>query len=50
MDGKDEGGSLKLSGLSIVLPCHNERENLADVFREAAAAGYPCAEAYEIIV
>ena len=41
---------MKLSGLSIVLPCHNERENLADVVREAAAAGYCCSETHEIIV
>ena len=50
MDGTGEERRLKLSGLSIVLPCHNERENLADVVREAAATGESCAETHEIIV
>jgi glycosyltransferase involved in cell wall biosynthesis len=39
-----------LSGLSIVLPCFNEQDNVADAIRYAAAAGAATAERYEVIV
>ena len=41
---------MKLSGLSIVLPCHNERDNLESVIRQAACAGTACSSNLEIIV
>lgn len=39
-----------LPGLSIVLPCFNEQDNVADAIRYAAAAGAASAERYEVIV
>ena len=41
---------MKLSGISIVLPCHNERANLERVVRQAATAGNASATDHEIIV
>lgn len=40
----------KLSGISIVLPCHNERENLRGVVAEAVSAGESSAASHEVIV
>jgi glycosyltransferase involved in cell wall biosynthesis len=40
----------KLPGLTIVLPCLDEAENLADALRDATAAGERCAVAHEIVV
>jgi glycosyltransferase involved in cell wall biosynthesis len=39
-----------LSGLSVVLPCFNEAENLPDVLRYATDAAERCAVTHEIIV
>jgi glycosyltransferase involved in cell wall biosynthesis len=39
-----------LSGLSIVLPCFNEAENLPDVVRYATDAAERCAVTHEIII
>jgi glycosyltransferase involved in cell wall biosynthesis len=47
-DPKHAVGSLR--GLSIVLPCFNEAENLPDVLRHATDAAERCALAHEIIV
>jgi glycosyltransferase involved in cell wall biosynthesis len=40
----------RLSSLSIVLPCHDEEDNVQAAVREAAAAGAATAGAYEILV
>jgi glycosyltransferase involved in cell wall biosynthesis len=39
-----------LPGLSIVLPCHNEAENIAAMVREAQATGARVADHHEVIV
>jgi glycosyltransferase involved in cell wall biosynthesis len=39
-----------LSGLSIVLPCFNEAENLPDVVRYATDAAEHCAASHEVII
>jgi glycosyltransferase involved in cell wall biosynthesis len=39
-----------LPGLTIVLPCFNEADNVADAIRYATAAAERCATAHEIIV
>lgn len=39
-----------VTGISFVLPCFNEAENVADAIRAAAAAGTRCASDYEVIV
>jgi glycosyltransferase involved in cell wall biosynthesis len=39
-----------LPGLSIVLPCFNEEENVADAIRYATAAAADVSEDYEVIV
>jgi glycosyltransferase involved in cell wall biosynthesis len=41
---------LKLSGLSIVLPCFDEQDNVATAVREATAAAELVADAHEVIV
>jgi glycosyltransferase involved in cell wall biosynthesis len=43
------GGS-RLSGLSIVLPCFDEQDNVATAVREATAAAELVADAHEVIV
>jgi glycosyltransferase involved in cell wall biosynthesis len=39
-----------LSGVSIVLPCFNEADNVADAVRAATIAGAACAVEHEVIV
>jgi glycosyltransferase involved in cell wall biosynthesis len=39
-----------LAGLTIVLPCFNEAENVADAIRYATTAAERCARAHEIVV
>ncbi len=39
-----------LPGLTIVLPCFNEAENIADAIRYATTAAERCATAHEIVV
>jgi glycosyltransferase involved in cell wall biosynthesis len=39
-----------LPGLTIVLPCLNEAENLAETLKAACAAAACCAQRYEIVV
>jgi hypothetical protein len=39
-----------LTGLTIVLPCFDEAENVADAIRYATAAAERCAAAHEIVV
>jgi glycosyltransferase involved in cell wall biosynthesis len=39
-----------LAGLTIILPCFNEAENVADAIRYATAAAERCAAGHEIIV
>jgi glycosyltransferase involved in cell wall biosynthesis len=45
-----ERRSLRLSGLTIVLPCFNEAANLPDAVRFATAAAERCALKHEIVV
>ena len=40
----------KLPGLTIVLPCLDEAENLVDAVRAATAAGERCAERHEVVI
>ena len=40
----------KLPGLTIVLPCLDEAENLADAVRCATEAGARCAERHEVVI
>jgi glycosyltransferase involved in cell wall biosynthesis len=40
----------RLTSLSIVLPCHDEEQNVAAAIHEAAAAAAATADAYEILV
>ena len=40
----------RLRGLSIVLPCHDEAENVERTIDEATAAGELVADAHEILV
>jgi glycosyltransferase involved in cell wall biosynthesis len=40
----------KLPGLTIVLPCLDEAENLADAVRCATEAGERCAERHEVVI
>jgi glycosyltransferase involved in cell wall biosynthesis len=40
----------KLPGLTIVLPCLDEAENLADAVRCATQAGRRCAERHEVVI
>src|SRR5215217_6683007 len=40
----------RLRGLSIVLPCHDEAENVERAIDEATAAGELVADAHEVIV
>jgi glycosyltransferase involved in cell wall biosynthesis len=46
----DTTSSKALSGLTIVLPCLDEEENLPDAVRYATAAATHCALAYEIVI
>lgn len=39
-----------LPGLTIVLPCFNEADNVADAIRQACSAAERCASDYEIVV
>jgi glycosyltransferase involved in cell wall biosynthesis len=39
-----------LAGLTIILPCFNEAENVADAIRYATAAAERCATGHEIVV
>src|SRR5438046_10076695 len=39
-----------LAGLTIVLPCFNEADNIADAIRYATAAAERCATGHEIVV
>ena len=39
-----------LPGLTIVLPCFNEAENVADAIRYATTAAERCATAHEVVV
>jgi glycosyltransferase involved in cell wall biosynthesis len=48
--GGDREAPLLLPGLSIVLPCFNEEENVADAIRYASAAAAATAAEYEVIV
>ena len=41
---------LRLSGLTVVLPCFDEEANVAQAVREATAAACRCASAVEIVV
>jgi glycosyltransferase involved in cell wall biosynthesis len=43
-------GATRLAGLSIVLPCFNEEDNVADAIRYASAAASAVADDYEVIV
>jgi glycosyltransferase involved in cell wall biosynthesis len=45
-----EPAKLLLDGVSVVLPAHNEEENIADAVREAIAATEPVSRRQEIIV
>jgi glycosyltransferase involved in cell wall biosynthesis len=45
-----EPPKLLLDGVSVVLPAHNEEENIADAVREAIAAAEPVSRRQEIIV
>jgi glycosyltransferase involved in cell wall biosynthesis len=45
-----EPPKLLLDGVSVVLPAHNEEENIADAVREAIAAAEPVSRQQEIIV
>jgi glycosyltransferase involved in cell wall biosynthesis len=45
-----EPPKLLLDGVSVVLPAHNEEENIADAVREAIAATEPVSRRQEIIV
>ena len=40
----------RLMSLSVVLPCHDEEENVAAAIREAAAGAAAAADSYEILV
>src|SRR3954447_18784121 len=40
----------RLRGLSIILPCHNEAQNVERAIDEATAAGELVADAHEILV
>src|SRR4051812_5863653 len=40
----------RLTSLSVVLPCHDEEENVSAAIREAAAAAAASAAAYEVLV
>jgi glycosyltransferase involved in cell wall biosynthesis len=40
----------RLTSLSVVLPCHDEQENVAAAVRQAATAAAATAAAYEIVV
>src|ERR687891_2808858 len=40
----------RLRGLSIVLPCHNEAENVEHAIDEATAAGELVADAHEVLI
>lgn len=42
--------AIRLHGLSIVLPCFNEADNVADAIRNATAAAAQSSENYEVIV
>jgi glycosyltransferase involved in cell wall biosynthesis len=41
---------MRLPGVSIVLPCFNEVDNVAEAVREAHSAGRLTASRYELIV
>jgi glycosyltransferase involved in cell wall biosynthesis len=50
-DTPDPGGvETPLSGLTIVLPCFNEEQNLRDAVRFATAAAERCARIHEIVI
>jgi glycosyltransferase involved in cell wall biosynthesis len=49
-DDAHERSPNALEGLTIVLPCFNEAENVADAIRYATAAAERCAVKHEIIV
>src|SRR5438046_1986199 len=40
----------QLTGISIVLPCFNEEDNVAGAVREATAAARLVAQAHEIVI
>ncbi|HMJ32350.1 MAG TPA: glycosyltransferase family 2 protein [Baekduia sp.] len=48
--GRERRAADRLSGLTIVLPCFDEAENLPDAVRYATIAAERCAAAHEIIV
>jgi glycosyltransferase involved in cell wall biosynthesis len=41
---------LRLPGLSVILPCYDEQDNVGPAVDEALAAGRRCADAVEVIV
>ncbi len=41
---------LRLPGLTVVLPCFDEADNVADAIRNACAAAERCANEYEVVV
>jgi glycosyltransferase involved in cell wall biosynthesis len=45
-----ESSQVLLDGVSIVLPAHNEEENLAEAVREAIAAAEPVSRRQEIVI
>jgi len=40
----------RLTSISVVLPCHNEEDNVAEAIRQAAAAAAAAADRFEILV
>jgi glycosyltransferase involved in cell wall biosynthesis len=40
----------RLSSLTVVLPCHDEEENVAEAIRQAAAAAAAAADRFEVLV
>ena len=41
---------LRLAGLTVVLPCLNEEDNVAQAIAEALAAGERCARTVDVVV
>lgn len=46
----DSRAPYALTGLTVVLPCFNEADNVADAIRAAARAARRCAASYEVVV